>query len=664
MKKSAVILLVLIMLLNSVLISYADSGSFVNEAIDSVLSKIDIPPNYDSFSSHITIEKDNQYAFLSWSGEEDGENGGGQINITVDSKYRIVEFDQYFYGDFKGNYKLSAITREDAEKLASDFVQKLCPKIFDNVKIESRGKGINRNFEPYTVMFYRYEDDVVCYDNYITVVVNSHNANVSSLKVKWDDCARIYSKKSLITLNSAKVDMYENIGLILEYVRDEYGRLYPVYTDKSDGVRFINAHTGRLIDSGRIFEGNDYKNVALTQKNFAMGIVEREDAGQSIVMIERNEYISPGKDYNFDGIYSLADDYSQYEMVEYTDDYGNYKSYIVDLLNGDVRYYYQQRGVVDRNKNLKANDCRSIAERFCESYISSFFDKCQLINYNKAKNEYNEDVYYFNYARIFNNIAYDSNGVVIGVSCATGDIVSLQTGWDLIETPDFVRVLPVDEAFGRYIDSVDFKLQYIVCHNSINEKELRLVYAPDPRNNVYVNAVSGDLINADGSEFNTLVPTYKDITNDFSKKQIETLMHCKIFDPAERFYPEENVTICDFLLWMCRLVDCTYYTDITQVADKLVCAGIVTYDQLAENGYVNTETGIKYIVTYLGYGDIAHLTDTYATGFVDEGSISPDLLGYAAIAKGLKIFSGNAFLPKEYIKRNVAAQIFYNLISQ
>ena len=75
------------------------------------------------------------------------------------------------------------------------------------------------------------------------------------------------------------------------------------------------------------------------------------------------------------------------------------------------------------------------------------------------------------------------------------------------------------------------------------------------------------------------------------------------------------------------------------------------------------ETGIRYIVGYLGYDEVAKLSGTYTTGFVDEGLISPEFVGYAAIAKGLKIFDGNAFLPKENMKRNVAAQIIYNLIS-
>ena len=86
-------------------------------------------------------------------------------------------------------------------------------------------------------------------------------------------------------------------------------------------------------------------------------------------------------------------------------------------------------------------------------------------------------------------------------------------------------------------------------------------------------------------------------------------------------------------------------------------------EEIALNDKLTTETAIKYIICYLGYGDIASITDTFKTDFIDEGMISPDMVGYAAIAKGLKIFQGNAFMPKEYVKRNVAAQILYNLIS-
>ena len=216
MKKLVSILIVLFISLNLILISYADSGSFVNEALASLLTKMEIPTNYDSFSSRITIEKDNQYAYFSWSGEDDGENGGGQIDITVDSKLRVIEFDQYFYGDFKGNYKLSSITRTDAEQIATSFVEKLCPEFYASVRIDNKGEGINRNFDPYSVVFYRHENDVVCFDNYIVVVVNSHNAKVSSLIVKWDDCEKIYPVKSVITSDKAKVNRFENIGRGLE----------------------------------------------------------------------------------------------------------------------------------------------------------------------------------------------------------------------------------------------------------------------------------------------------------------------------------------------------------------------------------------------------------------------------------------------------------------
>ena len=156
---------------------------------------------------------------------------------------------------------------------------------------------------------------------------------------------------------------------------------------------------------------------------------------------------------------------------------------------------------------------------------------------------------------------------------------------------------------------------------------------------------------------------FVDIGADLSKEQIITLYNCGIIDGEQRFNPNDNITLCDYLLWMCRAIDCASYESIWNVSDKLISMGVVSAEDLIANGPVSTEKGIKYMISYLGYDYLASLKDTYKTGFVDEGMISPELVGYAAIAKGLKIFKGNAFLPKEYMKRNVAVQIIYNLIS-
>ena len=100
-----------IILINSAfVICYADSESFVTKAVNAVKSKIDIPENYSEFNSKVTVEPGTHYAYLTWYGDDDEFNSGGQINVTVDDKFRILSFSRYFYGEFTGNYKLSKYT--------------------------------------------------------------------------------------------------------------------------------------------------------------------------------------------------------------------------------------------------------------------------------------------------------------------------------------------------------------------------------------------------------------------------------------------------------------------------------------------------------------------------------------------------------------------------
>ena len=663
MKKIISFFTVIFLCTNAILTSYADSSSFVNDAISVVVDKIEIPDNYTEFSSRVTIEQNAQYAYLSWYGDNYEDQSGGQINVTVDGKYRIVEFSQYFYGEYTGDYKLSDINRQDAEKIASDFASVVCPEFYSHTKPESSGYNYNRNFEPYEVVFYRYENNLPCYDNYISVVVNAYNGSVSSLTVKWYDYDKIYSPLTRMSLDNAKVNMFDSTGLVLEYAKDDYGNLYTRYASMADGINYINAYTGSVLNTGILSEGDGFKNASSAEKIFDVNYSEEFDYSKCVKIIEKNEYISFDDSYKLTGVYCLEDEFGKYAMFDYADESGNTKTYIADVQRGDIRYYYQQSEIADENKSLSDAQCRRIAEMFCEKYESGFIDYCVLLNYNNTRNQNGEDIYYYNFARVINGIVYDGNGVVVGVSRATGEIVSVSSGWEVMEPPSYSNSISEADAFEKYIDAVDFKLQYKTCMTRDRKIELRPVFAVNPKYNLYVNAVSGELIDASGRVYNEDFCGYSDTANDAAENQINVLLSCGIFDAGEEFRPNEYVNLCDFLLWICRTVDCYIYKDISEIADRLVMSGLVSYDELKENAPINIETGIKYIVSYLGYDEVAVLEDTYVTGFVDEGMISPELLGYAAIAKGLKIFNGNAFLPKEYMKRNVAAQILYNLIT-
>lgn len=666
MKKFISFLLIFLIILNSLVITcYAADESFVTKAVAAVKEKINIPNNYTEFNSKLTVESGGQYAYFTWYGDDDANNPGGQINVTVDNKLRIISFSQYFYGDFNGDYKLSDYTSDDAETAAKSFVSKACPEFYPHTKLWQQEYSVHRNFEPYDFRFVRYENDLPCYDNYIDVTVNAKNGLVSSFEVKWMDYDKVYSAKTTLSHIDASILMYDNIGMVKEYAKRADGSLYVRYTDLSDGVNYINAYTGNLINTNYISLAGTYKNALTSQKDFNFWYAEVPfDIEGAIEIVENNSYIPLGAQFVLTGIQYLQDNYSTYLYMYYDDSLGNVKTYIVDVVNGDIRYYdFYQSKIGELNYNYVVKQCERIAESFVLNCDKSFISHCRLLNYNNAKNYNGEDICYFNYTRYINDIAYDNNGVVVGVSRSTGKIVSVRSGWDAVNVDDYSLTISQDEAFEKYINAAGFELQYVTSVSMTKQTELRAVYAPNPMYEVYIDGLTGDIIDKDGNLVNRKKLIYKDISKDVSEEQIKTLYACGILDEAEKFNPAENVLLCDYLLWMCRAIDCVGYKGIEDVAPKLIQLGMVTYEDLMANPPINMETGIKYIVSYLGYDDIAMLTDTFKTDFVDEGIISAEMIGYAAIAKGLKIFQGNAFMPKEYIKRNVAAQILYNLIS-
>ena len=665
MKKIVCCLLMIFVLVNSLsVICYADEESFVTKAVNVVKNKIDIPKNYTEFNSKVTVEPGTQYAYFTWYGDDDEFNSGGQINVTVDDKLRIISFSRYFYGSFNGNYKLSLYTSEDAEAEAKSFIEKACPEFYPYTKLVEQEYSVHRNFEPYEFKFVRYENGLPCYDNYIDVVVDSNNCMVSSFEVEWIDYNKIYPSDTRLSREDAIASMYSNIGMIKEYAKKSNGDLYVRYSDLSDGVNYINAYTGNTVNTNYVSNGS-YKNALTVQKDFDFWYADSKfDEEYAMSVVGNNPFIPLDPSYILGGIQYLQDDYGSYLYMYYDDYSGNTKTYIVDVVSGDIRYFdYYQKEIGTVNYNYDASQCEKIAESFALNYEKSFVDKCKLLNYNNQKNYNGEDIYYFNYTRFINDIVYDNNGLLIGVSRSTGEVVSVRTGWDSVNVTEYSSTITNEQAFEKYIETVGFELQYVTSKSMTQQMELRAVYAPNQLSDIYIDAITCEVVDNYGNIINDEKITYSDIYGDVAMEQIETLYACGIFDEAEKFYPADNVLLCDFLLWMCRAIDCADYNNISEISEKMIELGIVNYEDLISNPPITMETGIKYIVSYLGYDEIAKLPDTFKTDFVDEGMISSNMIGYAAIAKGLKIFKGNAFMPNEYIKRNVAAQILFNLIS-
>ncbi len=655
MKKICAVIIAVFLILNTFNICYANEGSFVNDAVLSVQSKINIPENYTEFNSKMSVG-DDVFAYFTWYGDSDGTNSGGKISVTVNKDLEITEFTQYFYGEFEGDYKLSSFTRKYALAVATDFVRSVFPDKINSVFIADEPDVTNRNFMPYEFMFYRLENGLPCFENYIYVSVNAHNGQVAVMNLVWDDCNAIRPAKAGISADEAKVAMFDKIGMVSEYAKRPDGSLYIRYKDLSDNRYYVNAYNGSLLDKGFV------QSSPFVSKSFDLSYADECDLSLCIGSVMENKYIPFDQSFSLSNITFCADDFSNYVILEYVNEKSHIKTYIVDTANADIKYYYEQISVIDVNKAYSEEYCRSVADSFFEEYEKGSYGHCRYLNSAVVKNADGDKFYYFNYPRFINGIAYNDNGVVIGVSAATGRVVSVDMEMDVITQIPVVSTLEKGDAFETYVENSGFGLMYVITRSG-NKKYMSAVYAPDPRHELYVNATTGELVYEDSSLYKGGYNGYNDIQNDVANTQINTLLSCGVFDKTESFYPDENIRLKDFLLYMCRGIDCVSYPDFESVRSKLLQSGIVDEKLINENGFVTTELGIKYIVSYLGYGDIAKLQNTYKTGFIDESFISDGLVGYAAIAKGLNIFTGNVFMPQQFLKRNVVAQIFYNLIN-
>lgn len=654
MKKIGFFTIILILLLNTYTISYADDNSFVNNALDSVMQKIDIPAGYTEFNSKLGVEKDGVFAYFSWYG--DLEESGGRINVTVDENCVITEFSQYFYGDFSGDRKLSDLDYSTAQKTACAFAARSCPECFDSVALFETDGRRHRNFEPYEFVFYRYENGLFCYQNYISVTVNAYNGAVSSMKLVWDECAIVRTSRPGISEDEAKVEMYENAPFYPEYAQKSDGTVYVRYGFDLCGNVCINAYNGDVFETYADEYDIAHKSLGMVFSDLHAGFDVSGD-------LYANRFMDFDDSYFLNFAQVCTDSLSDCVLFSYSDAMGNDKFIAVDSENKDIRYYFESSQIAEENKRYSKKQCKSVADSFCKQYEKKLYGYCAYVSGTAFKDSTGEIVYYYHYPRFLNGVCYSDNGILIGVSAASGKVVRVETAFDDLPELYYGELLPKDAAFEKYAENCGFSLQYIIAENSYRNKEMRAVYAPNPLYDVFLNAQTGVLIDSNGDEYFALKSGYSDIENDFSEEEINVLSECGVFDRTDKFRPDDFITLSEFLLYTARCIDCENYESIDEIADDLVSRGIVSYEELRSDGFVTTEKGIEYLITYLGYKDVAELKDTYKTAFVDEWQIDSELVGYAALAQGFKIFTGNVFSPKENLKRNVVAQILYNLIS-
>ncbi|MGI6703732.1 MAG: hypothetical protein ACOX42_06875 [Clostridia bacterium] len=132
--------------------------------------------------------------------------------------------------------------------------------------------------------------------------------------------------------------------------------------------------------------------------------------------------------------------------------------------------------------------------------------------------------------------------------------------------------------------------------------------------------------------------SYTDIDGHFAENQIASLAEYGISLAGTEFRPDETIAQKDFLRLLAKAAG--YYgsfdddEELEEMYNRLIREKVVTREEKNPDADVTREEAVKFIVRSLKFQDVADIKGIFVTGFKDQGSISPDLVGYVAIAKG------------------------------
>ena len=92
--------------------------------------------------------------------------------------------------------------------------------------------------------------------------------------------------------------------------------------------------------------------------------------------------------------------------------------------------------------------------------------------------------------------------------------------------------------------------------------------------------------------------------------------------------------------------------------------GLLTRDQRREDKVLTRGEAVKMLLDAAGCAGVAKLPGIFTCAFADKDSIPQDLMGYAALAQGMKLVTSETFDAAGTATRAQAAVMLYNLMAR
>ncbi|NLL52169.1 MAG: peptidase, partial [Peptococcaceae bacterium] len=630
----------------------------LEQAIQAVKKKFEIPAELKDFSSGFSNYNSRQAWYLNWSSE--GAEAGSFISYIDAVSGEILSF--HYSKPYTPNhyYKIPNISLQQAEELADQNLKELAGDKYQRLKLITDNTIIPLNSygqTSYSFTWQRTENNIPVPGDGAGIQIDSDTGRLISYNLYWTDLT--FAKANTIDANRAAQALSKSNLLELQYflapeVRplqtngSGQEKVQLVYQLKNNGT--IDALTGQPVilnqdeflalanDTGiRGGMGSSEQasdKVALTpqEQQEIADLAKLLTKEQAIHAVQKWVEIPNGFRINNMNLYkdSSLRGGRAWSFHWESQDRTQFISARVNAENGELINFSSYKSSATsstENKLISQKEALKIAEDFVKGIQPDKFQQTKLNTANLALENLSSSEpasslplptdrtsITFNYQRMVNGILFPANQISATVDLVSKKITSYSLNWWNLEFPRVSMAMPKNQAEELFFQSRPMELQYAIVYDQGEAKEARLVYRPaslSGANSDLMDAKNGSFLDWRGKPL-TEQPcrlSFNDIAGNPYAKEITVLGLAGIFgEYGNEFKPQQNITVHSLLQALLTvkngIIDNNLSSaDIIKEAKKLGWL----QEEVSPNQIVTRELFSKIIIRYLGLDKIARL---------------------------------------------------------
>lgn len=626
--------------------------------LESVKQRVDIPSECTEFSSG-TQTNDNMTLYnFEWS-------------LSNEETYKYIEIECFDNGvitsytagggfyPYSDNPSIPSVSKEDAKKNAEDFLEELNPDFPYELKVEDDSNA-SLHSDAYSFSVETYVNGIR-FDDMGYIRVNGETGEVSDCSIGYVP-VEFQSIENAISREDAQKAYSEKLGLEMIYrtYTDDDGKdiAYPVYVQKYDYNKYINAITGEVTD---LSEHRD-RNYMMKTGGSAMAEDASAEKGLSPQEIQEIE--------NVKGLISKEDIEKQLRNNQML---GIPKSVSIDRINLSKIYnkekYIYSINMSDTDNNIYINADAKTGEitsyfRYCGSDNADVLEQndkaFKELAGNKA-DEYKYNKESKNYERYVNGIRVDSDTALVAYN---GDVLkSYRITYTDAAFPSTDNAMSTGDAEKVMFERDGYELIYVLNASTAIPVYKHSAVSINPFTGKYVDYRNEEI--TDGE--NKL--EYSDIDGHYAEKYINELAYYGVGFESGEFRPDEKITQKDYLALLTSIYDRGI---IVLRGDKEQSAyiyrnaqrrNIISEDERDDDSIITREKAAVYMIRAIGAEEYAKYNDIYVSPFKDV----TENKGYSALLSAMGVVSGDEngnFNPNREITRAESVVMIYNYLTR